>query len=44
MDIENNNVPDNTKIATARPIYKTKPRNELENYRPVLLLIAFPET
>ena len=29
MDIENYNVPDNTKVATVRPIYKKKSRNEL---------------
>ena len=34
MDIDNCNVPDNTKVATARPLYKKKSRNELENYRP----------
>ena len=34
MDIDNYNVPDNTKVATARPLYKKKSRNELENYRP----------
>ena len=33
MDIDNYNVPDNTKVATARPLYKKKSRNELENYR-----------
>ena len=33
MDIDNYNVPGNTKVATARPLYKKKPRNELENYR-----------
>ena len=33
MDIENYNVFDNTKVATSRPIYKKKSRNELENYR-----------
>ena len=33
MDIENYNVPDNTKVATVRPIYKKKSRNGLENYR-----------
>ena len=27
------NVPDNTKVATVRPIYKKKSRNGLENYR-----------
>ena len=41
MDIENYNVPENTKVATIRPIYKKKPRNELESYRPVSLLNAF---
>ena len=41
MDIENYSVPDNTKVATVRPIYKKKSRNELENYRPVSLLNAF---
>ena len=41
MDIENYNVPDNTKVATVRPIYKKKSRNELENYRPISLLNAF---
>ena len=33
MDIDNYNVPGNTKVATARPLYKKKSRNELENYR-----------
>ena len=41
IDIENYNVPDNTQVATVRPIYKKKSRNELENYRPVSLLNAF---
>ena len=41
MDIENYNVPDNTKVATVRPIYKKKSRNESKNYRPVSLLNAF---
>ena len=41
MDIENYNVPENTKVATIRPIYKKKSRNELESYRPVSLLNAF---
>ena len=41
MDIENYNVSDNTKVATVRPIYKKKSRNESENYRPVSLLNAF---
>ena len=40
-DIQNYNVPDNTKVATVRPIYKKKSRNELENCRPVSLLNAF---
>ena len=33
MDIDNYDVSDNTKVATARPLYKKKSRNELENYR-----------
>ena len=41
MDIENYNVSDNTKVATVRPKYKKNSWNELENYRPVLLLNAF---
>ena len=41
MDIDNYNVPDNTKVATVRLLYKKKSRNELENYRPVSLLNAF---
>ena len=41
MDIANYNVPENTKVATIRPIYKKKSRNELESYRPVSLLNAF---
>ena len=41
MDIENYIVPDNTKVATVRPIYKKKSTNELENYTPVPLLNAF---
>ena len=41
MDIENYNVPENTKVATIRPTYKKKSRNELESYRPVSLLNAF---
>ena len=41
MDIENSNVPENTKVATIRPTYKKKSRNELESYRPVSLLNAF---
>ena len=41
MDFENYNVPENTKVATIRPIYKKKSRNELESYRPVSLLNAF---
>ena len=41
MDIENYNVPENTKVASIRPIYKKKSRNELESYRPVSLLNAF---
>ena len=41
MDIENYNVPENTKVATIRPIYKKKSRNESESYRPVSLLNAF---
>ena len=41
MDTENYNVPDNTKVAAIRPIYKKKSRNELENYRPILLLNVF---
>ena len=41
VDIENYNVPENTKVATIRPIYKKKSRNELESYRPVSLLNAF---
>ena len=38
IDIEKYNVSDNTKVATFRPIYKSKSRNELENYRSVSLL------
>ena len=41
MDIDNHNVPDNTEVATVRPINKEKSRNELENYRPVSFLNAF---
>ena len=41
MDIENYNVPENTKVATIRPIYKKKSGNESESYRPVSLLNAF---
>ena len=41
MDIENYNVPDNTKLVTGRPIYKKKSRKELESYRPVSLLNDF---
>ena len=33
MDIDNYNVPDNTQVATARPLCKKKSSNELENYR-----------
>ena len=40
MDIENYNVPDNTKVATVRPIYKEKSRSELENYRPASLFLV----
>ena len=40
MDIDNYNVPDNTKVATARAICRKKSRNELESYRPVSLLNA----
>ena len=40
IDIEKYNVSDNTKVATVRPIYKNKSRNELENYRSVSLLDA----
>ena len=32
MDIDNCKVPDSTKIATLTPLYKKKPRNELEIY------------
>ena len=31
-DIDNDNVPDNTKVTTVRPLYEKKSRNELENY------------
>ena len=41
MNIDNCNVSDNTKVATVRPIYKKKSRNELENCRPVFLLNDF---
>ena len=41
IDVDNHNVPDNTKFATVRLIYKRKSRNELENYRPISLLNAF---
>ena len=41
VDIENYNVPDNTKAATVRPIYKKKSRNELENYIPASLFNTF---
>ena len=41
MDIENYDVPDNTKVETVRPILKKKSRNELENYRPISLLSVF---
>ena len=41
IDADNYNVPDNTKFATVRRIYKRKSRNELENYRPISLLNAF---
>ena len=41
LDLENFIVPDNTKVATVRPIYKKKSRNEIENYRPVSLLNVF---
>ena len=41
VDIENYNVPDNTKVATVRPLYKKKSRNELENYRPASLFNTF---
>ena len=44
MDIENCNVPHNTKITTVRPIYKKTPRNELENPRPISLLNAFSKS
>ena len=40
MDIDNYNVPYNTKVATVRPLYKKKSINKLENYRPVSLLNA----
>ena len=40
-NIENYNVLDNTKVATGKPIYKKKPRNKLENYKPVSLLNTF---
>ena len=41
MGIENYNFPDNTKVATVRPIYNKKSRNVIENYRSVSLLNAF---
>ena len=41
IDVDNYNVPDNTKFATVRLIYKRKSRNESENYRPISLLNAF---
>ena len=41
MDIDNYNVPGNTKVGTIRSIYKKKSRNELENYRPFSLLNAY---
>ena len=41
MDVDKYNVPDNTKVATVRPLYKKKSRDELQNYTPVSLLNAF---
>ena len=41
IDADNYNVPDDTKFATVRRIYKRKSRNELENYRPISLLNTF---
>ena len=40
MDIENYDVPDNTKVATVRPIYKKKS----QKYLPISLLNAFSKT
>ena len=44
MDIDNFNVPSNTKVATVRPICEKKSRNESENYKPVSLLNDFSKT
>ena len=40
-DIENSSFSDGAKIASVRPIYKKKSRNEIENYRPVSILNIF---
>ena len=40
-DLSNNSFSNEAKVATARPIYKKKSRNKIENYRPVSILSCF---
>ena len=41
LDIDKNDFSDGGKIASVRPMFKKKPRQELENYRPVSILNTF---
>ena len=43
-DLKNSSFPDAAKTASVRPIYKTKSRNTIENYRPVSILNTFSKT
>ena len=40
-DVEKSSFSDGAKIASVKPVYKNKSRNELENYRPVSILNVF---
>ena len=40
-DLKSNSFPDEAKIASARPIYKKKCRDQVQNYKPVSILNAF---
>ena len=41
MDIDNDDFSDGGKIASVRPLFKKKSRNEIQNYRPVSILNTF---
>ena len=40
-DLSNDSFSNEAKVATVRPIYKTKSHNKIENYRPVSILSCF---